>query len=261
MNLGHVFVLSALSLAAFSSSSAGEEGLAREASRDDLIAAISERDVRLVDIILESNPALVDSEVRPGVSALLLSVFSKRPGAPFLRPESNELVAALLRHDPRLGPFEAAVLGRCGRLSEMVEEDPELVTSSAPSGWTLLHFAAFSGSVECVRELLDHGARLDVRASQSSKITPLQAGLLTGRFEVARLLVERGADVLVRAARGYTPLHEAVLVDDDRLIRLFVENGAELESKTDECKSPLALAVERGKERAAAALRAAGAVE
>src|SRR5262249_42551941 len=68
------------------------------------------------------------------------------------------------------------------------------------NGMTILHYASASYDwikpgerVAFVTMLLDHGARLDVR-DHLFKSTPLGWACRWGRTEVAKLLLERGAD-------------------------------------------------------------------
>src|SRR5262249_48729037 len=75
---------------------------------------------------------------------------------------------------------------------------------------------------------------------------PLQAALLAGQRPTAKLLLERGADPLVRQAHGFTPLHEAALLGRRDLVELLLGAGAELNSRADDGRTPLTEAL-RGK--------------
>lgn len=55
---------------------------------------------------------------------------------------------------------------------------------------------------EIVRFLLDHGAAVDDPGGQGCDgITPLHDALTCGHFEVAELLIERGASVTLRTRK------------------------------------------------------------
>ncbi|MSR35994.1 MAG: ankyrin repeat domain-containing protein [Gemmatimonadetes bacterium] len=68
-------------------------------------------------------------------------------------------------------------------------------------GLTALHLAARDGLMESVVALLDGGADLNQR-SAADNTTPLLVATINGQFDVAKLLVDRGADVAAQADNG-----------------------------------------------------------
>lgn len=127
-----------------------------------------------------------------------------------------------------------------------LKKDPKLATSWNDFGWTPLHLAAFSGSAETARFLLERGADLTLRAKTKFRNTPLQTALLPGQYETAKLLLEHGADPNVRQAEGFTPLQEAALLGRRDLVDLLLSHGAELNSRADDGRTALTEAL-RGK--------------
>ena len=75
-------------------------------------------------------------------------------------------------------------------------------------GLTPLHAAAYSGSAEVARLLLDHGAVLEDR-SNISGTTPLIVAAEENRVAVAELLLARGADLTVTDRDGFDALSQA----------------------------------------------------
>ena len=67
-------------------------------------------------------------------------------------------------------------------------------------GWTALHYAAASGSLPIIRKLLEHAAYID--AESPNKTTPLMMAARTGHEKVVVLLLEEGADVLLKNELG-----------------------------------------------------------
>lgn len=58
--------------------------------------------------------------------------------------------------------------------------------------------------------LLDHGANPDLQTwERNGALTPLHAAVDNGRYDEAKILVERGADLSIRDAEGLTPLERA----------------------------------------------------
>ena len=70
-----------------------------------------------------------------------------------------------------------------------------------------LHLASRKGHVDVARMLVEHGA--DVSAQDKYGWTPLHWASTKGQGDVARMLVEHGADVSAQDEYGWTPLHRA----------------------------------------------------
>lgn len=75
-------------------------------------------------------------------------------------------------------------------------------------GLSALHFAAREGTIAAVRALADARVTLDV--VDPDGITPMHLAIINGHFDLAALLVERGADVNKADRVGRTPLFMAV---------------------------------------------------
>ena len=90
------------------------------------------------------------------------------------------------------------------------------------------------------------------------KNTPLQAALLSGQYETAKLLLERGADPLVRQAKGFTPLQEAALLGRRDLVDLLLEHGAEINSRADDGRTAVTVAIRARHPEMAEYLRSKG---
>ncbi|KAH0611379.1 uncharacterized protein H6S33_010644 [Morchella sextelata] len=89
---------------------------------------------------------------------------------------------------------------------------------------TALHLAAVGGCVEVVRLLLDHGAEVDARETRGGK-TALLLAAENANERVAEMLVRRGADVNAKTDRGGV-LDSAILGGRWELARMLVERGA-----------------------------------
>jgi len=110
--------------------------------------------------------------------------------------------------------------GKIDRLTEQLDADPDLVNRRFPEldcgqtgnrflllrGATLLHVAAEYGQLEAARLLLDRGAQVDTKAMVDENGIGGQTPIFHAAtqfndwgFPVSQLLVERGADLSIRA--------------------------------------------------------------
>jgi len=74
------------------------------------------------------------------------------------------------------------------------------------SGATPLHMAVLFDQQDVARFLIDQGANVDAPAQDEYGGTPLHWAAVFGRVDIARQLIDAGANVNVRDKNGYTPL-------------------------------------------------------
>jgi ankyrin repeat protein len=136
-------------------------------------------------------------------------------------------VDAILAGDPELDVFEAAALGRSDRVAELISADPSLARAWSPDGFTALHLAAFLGTTDTARVLLDAGADPAAVAQNDMLVQPLHSAAAAHNTDLCRLLLERGAPVNGQQQKGYTALDEAEMTNQDALRDLLLEHGAD----------------------------------
>jgi uncharacterized protein len=140
-------------------------------------------------------------------------------------------VDELLSAAPELDVFEAAAVGKTERLRELLDEDPSLANAWAPDGFQPLGLASFFGHVDTARLLVERGAEVNSASRNDLRVMPLHSAAATGdpetRYELAKLLLDHGADPNARQQDDFTPLMAADQYGDDRLRALLIEHGAE----------------------------------
>jgi ankyrin repeat protein len=196
--------------------------------------------VALVASALVVAPAAATEDM-----AIMKTLF-QNDGEGFTPPATNKALQALLAKKPALNFFEACGVGDTAEIARQLKRDPKLATAWTDFGWSGLHLAAFSGVPGAVQLLLERGVEINARARSKFKNTPLQTALLTGQLATAKLLLERGADPLVRQAHGFTPLQEASLLGRRDLVDLLLAAGAEINSRADDGRTAVTEAL-RGK--------------
>ena len=117
------------------------------------------------------------------------------------------------------------------------------VNALAENNWTPLHTASSLGRLEIARLLLDHGAKVD--ASDEFGQTPLHK-VSSGKYDpeeagvgVAKLLLERGGDVNGKYKQQSSPLHLAFRHGKLEIARLLLNHGANVEALDGFSQTPL----------------------
>jgi uncharacterized protein len=162
---------------------------------------------------------------------------------------------ALLALDPDLDIFEATTLGIIDRVSAWLLDDPELVRAFSPDGFTALHLAAFFGKTEVARRLVQAGADVNVYSANDFHVQPLHSAAAGRHVEICRLLIAGGADVDARQRHGYTPLHAAAQNGDVELLELLLSAGANPSIAKDDGETPAQTAEAAGHDDVARRLR------
>lgn len=142
----------------------------------------------------------------------------------------DEQVEKLLAAAPELDVFEAAALGRAQRLVELLDRDPSLANAWAEDGFQPLGLACFFGHVEAARLLVARGAEVNSASRNQMTVMPLHSAAATedpdARYEIAKILLEAGADPNAKQQDEFTPLLAADQHEDSHLRDLLVEYGA-----------------------------------
>ena len=214
---------------------------------DDLFAAIEAGDAARVDTLLEADPALASSRDASGVSALMRALYR------FDKP----LIETVKRRVDALDIFEAAAFGDIDRLTELLSDEPLLVTSYSGDGFTALHFAAFFGRYEAAALLIERGAEVDALGRGWMTGTAMHSAVSRLQSDVVRILLEAGANPNVRQSAGWTPLHAAAMNGDVTSVELLLASGADPTATNDEGRSVIDLATENGDEATVDLIRSA----
>ena len=123
--------------------------------------------------------------------------------------------------------FKAVKKGDLATISSLVATNPGLVHSREKDGSTPLHAAAWKGELEVAKVLIDLGA--DVNALSENDhygTTPLHAAAHANNRDVVRLLLDSGADASIVNHAGRTPLGETTLHNATAAAKVLREFGA-----------------------------------
>src|SRR3989339_16020 len=98
------------------------------------------------------------------------------------------------------------------------------VDKSDAAGYTALMNAVSSGDSALVQKLIDCGANVK-KANSYTGQTPLMFAAARN-LEIARYLIEKGADTNAADSEGFTPLMIATLEDKPKVVTLLLDKGA-----------------------------------
>jgi len=102
------------------------------------------------------------------------------------------------------------------------------------------------GATKIVGVLIDEGFPINALLNTEHD-TPLHIATGFGAYKIARVLLNKGANVDSRDVNGLTPLHQASQQDQSAIISLLSSAGADVNATSNEGASPLFYAANLGK--------------
>ena len=104
--------------------------------------------------------------------------------------------------------------------------------------WTALHYAAINKQNIVIKLLLD--AKADVNAKVLKHLsTPFHLATQKGNGETAQMLLEAGADVLLKDEDGNTPFHLATRFNNPEIVKAIIQHGVDVNVLNGEGKTAL----------------------
>lgn len=206
---------------------------------DAFLAAVKAGNLSDLDGLIAKRPGILDDpSLAP--SPVLLAVYYGKP----------DLANRMIEHGAKAGLPEAVALGRHSEAESALNDQPELVNQLTVDGFPLLGLAAFFGKAEVLQLLLTAGAKPNVVVTNAMRVQPLHSAIAHGNPEVAlqmaRLLLQAGADPNARQERGLTPLHAAAHHGHVGLVQLLLLNGADPKAVADDGSTPQQIAEKQG---------------
>ncbi|NXO64452.1 ANKK1 protein, partial [Phainopepla nitens] len=187
----------------------------------------------------KQRPSFADIPVETDVLLALIQSLVQDP--------ENERLVRKMSHKPTMSRSqqqEAPVPPALREAGSPEEPAPEELGRLQENGLTLLHLMVMQGNVGKVRFLLGRGA--SVNSAAGCGCTPLLVAVQRRLPELCCVLIEHGARVDAQERDGWTPLH---LAAQNNFENLLASQGADLERKQKNLRTPLHVAVERGKFR------------
>jgi ankyrin repeat protein len=199
---------------------------------DDFVQAADRGDLKALQLFLEGGMDC-DAQNASGSTALMAAAKNGRIDV------VNKLLAQKLNLNLQDKQGETALMWAAA--NNQVAVIKVLLTKGADtnlqdqSGWSALMKAVYQGNADCVQALVGESRQEVNRA--------LLVAALTGHRDIAKILLENGAEVDSRADDGRTPLMLAATRGDNDLVSLLLASGADptLTDRSGETAGTLAL--------------------
>lgn len=118
-------------------------------------------------------------------------------------------------------------------VKKALSQEPNINENRGRHG-TPLHAASLNGNVDIARLLIERGADIDAPGKEYYG-TPLHAAALNGNIDIVRLLIDEGADIDAPGTMRYgTPLFEAAFSGNIKIVRLLIDKGADINALGEE---------------------------
>jgi ankyrin repeat protein len=130
-------------------------------------------------------------------------------------------------------------------------------TGSAKSAEKQLSKAMAAGDLAGVIAALDAGADVN-HVNPTTSICPIHVAVKQGKLDIARVLLERGADVNTQTKAGWTPMHFAVNKSSIEMAELLRDFGGKSDTLNEWLKSPTDIARDKKDEAMLLVLRRKG---
>lgn len=89
-----------------------------------------------------------------------------------------------------------------------------------------MHTAITNGNLDVIKQHIAAGSNLNEKDPFGGS-SPLTSAALFGELEIAKVLIEAGADINFKNNEGSTPLHIAAFFCNTEIVKLLLDNGAD----------------------------------
>jgi ankyrin repeat protein len=159
---------------------------------------------------------------------------------------AESLAARASKLPDGLGIFDAAAVGNVAAVRQLLSGDRASIDEGGSDGYTALHLAAYFDRLEVARLLLERGADRNAVAQNEMRATPLHSAVSARHRDMAGLLLAHGAAPNAVQHGGWTPLHAAARAGDEAIVDMLLLRGADPTRKNDDGLTPIDLAEEGG---------------
>ena len=139
---------------------------------------------------------------------------------------------------------EACAMGDLARVQALLDSDPSLLDRHSPDGYPPVGLAIFFRQPEVARFLIERGADVNSHATNAQKVSAMNAAGAVEDIESMKLLLAHGANPNARQESDFTPMHVAAGRGNRAMIELLLAHGAERMPRSTNGKTPADIARE-----------------
>ena len=212
-------------------------------SPEEIISALWEviynHDLEIMEYLLQTvDPNSTDPDFHKGQTALYQAIQCRNRDMMrlLLNAKANPNVSDQKGVTPLMKAIDDRYLEGCEMLLEFGADVNLTHTYITP-----LYRASCIGNLEICQLLIRHGANPSI-SGDDSQVTPLNIASRHGHVAIMSELIQAGADLESRDARGYTSLASATYGGRLESVRLLIRTGAEINALERSQFTPLHMA-------------------
>ncbi|VEP13406.1 Ankyrin [Hyella patelloides LEGE 07179] len=236
------------------------EYLISKGAQLDIFSAISLKNQDLVSSLIESNPEvltqrlgfamdefqplhfaiannrteIVEFLLEKGADVNALTRFGVTPLCMATKAEHQQIIDLLMANNAQIDLSTLIIAEQWEQAQALLDTQPTIISQKP----LLLHYTIQKGLTTAASWLLERGADINLRIKDKlgdfvANLTPLHAAIKTEQIEIAKILLEAGADVNAKSIGELelTTLQGAAAKGNLDLIRLLVKYQADLNAK------------------------------
>ncbi|NOR46379.1 MAG: hypothetical protein GQ534_12410 [Candidatus Delongbacteria bacterium] len=125
----------------------------------------------------------------------------------------------------------------------IIKADKALLEQKINEYFTPLNYAAVNSKTEIAKFLIDFGADLNAKDKEGS--SPLHNSAAKSNYDISKYLIDKGADVNFKDMNDVTPLHFACMSGNLEIVKYMVKKGAEVNAVSKAGNRPVSWSVVR----------------
>jgi ankyrin repeat protein len=190
-----------------------------------------------IESIQQGDVARVN-ELLAADPALLTQSYPVTPILTAIYHGKNDVARLLIERGAVVSFAEACALGDLETVTRELDANADALNVPSSDGHFPLGLAIFFRQPEVARLLIERGADVNTPAANAQRVAPAHAAAAVCDHATMQLLLERGADANALQQLDYTPMHGAASRGDVEMAKLLLAHGAVPNAKAANGQTP-----------------------